>query len=60
MPLQSFFWSTNLRRDLQRLPFEGNTSAFKASKMTFLRQLLAHEILKKSWMTFSILTKQEN
>jgi hypothetical protein len=48
------FWSTKLHRDVQPLPVEGNASALKASEMTLLRQLLAHDKLKKSWLTFSV------
>jgi hypothetical protein len=57
LSLQSFFWSTTLLRDVQPLPVKGNTSVPKASEMTLLRQLLAHDILKKSGMTFSVSTK---
>ena len=46
LPLQACFCSTKLRRDVQPLPVEGNASVLKASEMTLLRQLLAHEILK--------------
>ena len=57
LSLQAFFWSTTLLRDVQPLPVKGNTSVPKASEMTLLRQLLAHDILKKSGMTFSVSTK---
>jgi hypothetical protein len=50
----AFFWSTKLHRDGQPLPVEGNASALKASEMTLLRQLLAHDKLKKSWLIFSV------
>ncbi|MBL4582279.1 MAG: hypothetical protein JKY29_10705 [Gammaproteobacteria bacterium] len=53
----AFFWSTKLHRDVQPLPVKGNASAAKASEMTFLRQLLAHDNLKKSGMTFLVSTK---
>jgi len=53
----AFFCSTLLHRDVQPLPVKGNASVPKASEMTFLRQLLAHDILKKSWMTFLISIK---
>jgi hypothetical protein len=55
--LKAFFWSTTLLRDVQPLPVKGNASAPKASEMTLLRQLLAHDVLKKSGMTFSVSTK---
>jgi hypothetical protein len=50
----TFFWSTKLHRDVQPLPVEGNASALKASEMTLLRQLLAHDKLEKSWLTFPV------
>jgi len=57
LPLQAFFWWTTLHRDVQPLPIKGNASAPKASEMTFLRQLLEHDVLKKSGMTFSVSTE---
>ncbi|MFT4816835.1 MAG: hypothetical protein ACI9IQ_002338, partial [Cyclobacteriaceae bacterium] len=36
---------------------KGNASESKASEMTLSRQLLAHDSLKKSWMTFSVSNK---
>jgi hypothetical protein len=60
LPLQACFCSTKLHRDVQPLPVEGSASVLKVSKVTLLRQLLAHEILKKSWMTFSISTRQDS
>jgi len=53
----AFFWSTVLHMDVQPLPVQGNASASIARKITLLRQLLAHDILKKSGMTFSGSTK---
>ena len=52
LSLQAFFWSTTLHKDVQPLPVKRNASAPKASEMTLLRQLLAHDVLKKSGMTF--------
>jgi hypothetical protein len=46
--------SCSLRQSYQPLPVKGNVIAPEASEMTFLRQLLAHDILKKSGMTFSV------
>ncbi|MFT4815379.1 MAG: hypothetical protein ACI80L_000707 [Pseudohongiellaceae bacterium] len=57
LSLQAFFWSMALHRDVQPLPVKGNASAPKTSKMTLLRQFLAHDVLKKSGMTFSVSTK---
>ena len=54
LSLQAFFWSTTLHKDVQPLPIKGNASVPKASEMTLLRQLLAHDKLKKSWLTFSV------
>jgi hypothetical protein len=54
LSLQAFSWSTTLLRDVQPLPVKGNASAPKASEMTLLRQLLAHDVLKKSGMNFSV------
>jgi len=56
LPHQAFFWEIKLHRDVQPLPVKGNASVPEASKMTLLRQLLAHDVLKKSWMTFSVST----
>jgi hypothetical protein len=42
---------------VQPLPVKGNASAPKASEMPLLRQLLALDSLKKSWMIFSVSTK---
>ena len=57
LQFHAFFGSTVLHRDVQPLPVKGDVSVPKASKMTLLRQLFAHDILKKSWMTFSVSTK---
>jgi len=39
--------------DVQPLPVKGNASVLKANEMTLSRQLLAHDILKWSWMTIA-------
>ena len=48
LPLQACFCSTKLHRDVQPLTVDGSASVLKVSKVTLLRQLLAHEILIKS------------
>ncbi|MFT4816403.1 MAG: hypothetical protein ACI80L_002543 [Pseudohongiellaceae bacterium] len=54
---QAFFRSTGLHRDVQPLPVKGNASAPKASEMTLSRQFLAHDMQRKSGMTFSASNK---
>jgi len=57
LQLHAFFWSISAHREEQPLPGKGDVSAPKASEMTFLRQLLAHDILIKSGMTLSVSTR---
>jgi hypothetical protein len=48
LALRAFFWSTVWHREVQPWPVKVNASGPKASEITFLRQLLAYDILKKS------------
>ena len=51
-PVGNELVTTELHRDVQPLPVKANASVLIASKIKFLRQLLARDILKTPCMNF--------